>query len=243
MPNPVCRMLAKTTKLLLPLILVASCTVPRADISPEGYLEVFGPTTTVTKTSLPAEWFVDGMTEGIFLESRLNIDNIGGSPALNLSAGAKRYVLAKRTKASLLATPFLNWSWNFPAFQGEEHPIRLIIGFYGGDPKSGSWGSQPLVYLGHKAPPYDRAISIIWHRNALLRGTINTNSKLPKYIARGGLENTDKWHTENIDLATLYKRIWPKDEHSKVKIMFAGFAATRNAYPIDAIFADLVLSR
>ncbi len=240
-------MLVKTAHLLITLLLLASCTVPRADISPEGYLEVFGPATTISKTSLPAEWFVDGMAEAEFLNSRLNLVNIDGSPALNLSPATRGYVFAKRTKASLLATPFLSWSWNFPAFQGEEHPVRLLFGFYGGNPKSGSWGSQPLVFLGKKAPPYDRAISIIWHRNALLRGTLNTNSKLPKYIARGGLENTDKWQTENINLAALYRRIWPKDEHLKVQIMFAGFAATGGTsttnYATGAAFADLVLSK
>ncbi|MBT3989013.1 MAG: DUF3047 domain-containing protein [Rhodospirillaceae bacterium] len=238
--------MAKAIKLLFLTLALVGCTIPRQDINPEGYLEIFGPASAITKSNLPAEWFVDGMAETQFLKSHLNINNIDGSPALILSGGPKAYVFAKRTKASLLATPFLSWSWNYPADRNDEHPLRLIIGFHGGDPKSGSWGSQPLVYLGKKAPPYDRAISIIWHRNAFLRGTINHKSKLPKYIARGGLENTDKWHNENLDLAALYKRIWPKDDISRVKIMYAGFAATK-APALDksspAAFADIVLSK
>ena len=233
--------------LILSCLVISGCTLPRAEISPEGYLEVFGPATSITKTSLPAEWFVDGLAETDFLSARLNLVNIDGSPTLNLSPATQSYVFAKRTKASLLATPFLSWSWNYPAFQGEEHPVRLIFGFHGGNPKSGSWGSQPLIFLGKKAPPYDRAISIIWHRNAFLRGTLNIKSKLAKYIARGGIENTDKWQTEHIDLAALYRRLWPKDRHSRVRIMFAGFAATGGTPPtnnaIGAAFADIVLSK
>jgi hypothetical protein len=237
----------KTILIVLAALFVSNCAIPRADISPEGYLEVFGPSTFITKTSLPAEWFVDGITETKLLRARVKLVKIDSSPTLNLSPAATSYVFAKRTKASLLATPFLSWSWNIPAFQGEEHPIRLIIGFYGGNSKSGGWGSQPLVYLGKKAPPYDRAITIVWHRNALLRGMLYANQKLPKYIARGGIENTDKWQTEHIDLAKIYRRIWPKDEHAKIQIMFAGFAATSGIPPtnnsIGAAFADVILSK
>ncbi len=225
------------------ILLVSSCAIPTKSISPEGYLEIFGPSSALTKTNLPEEWFVDGLDKSAFLTSRLSIERIDGSPALNISAGSHRYLFAKRTRASLLAAPYLSWSWNVPSFQGEEFPIRLIIGFHGGDPKSGSWGSQPMVYLGKITPPFDRAISIIWHRNGLLRGTIEHSAKLPKYIARGGIDNTDKWHTENIDLAQLYKRLWPKDEFDQVRIMFAGFATRKSAIPTSAAFADFVLSK
>lgn len=236
-------MLARAASFLTMALILVGCTVPRADISPEGYLEVFGPSTTFKKINLPPVWFVDGMEKADFISNEFNVETIGGSPALNLSASRQSYIFAKRTKASLLATPFLSWSWNVPSFRGEIYPIRLLIGFYGGDPKSGSWGSQPLVYTGKIAPAYDRAISIIWHRNALLRGTIDRSSKLPKYIARGGIENTDKWHTENVDLAALYKRIWPNDEHHKIQIMFAGFATTPTNSPSSAAFADFVLAK
>jgi|TARA_B100000315_G_scaffold260681_1_gene324027 hypothetical protein len=224
-------------------LLVSACAIPATSITPEGYLEIFGPSTTLKKANLSGEWFVDGMEKSSFLAGHLNIERIDGSPALNISAGAQNYIFAKRTRASLLAAPFLSWSWNVPSFEGEEYPVRLIIGFHGGDPKSGSWGSQPLVYLGQITPPFDRAISIIWHRNGLLRGTIDRAAKLPKYIARGGIDKTDKWQTENIDLANIYQRLWPKDEFHKVRIMFAGFAARKNATPTSAAFADYVLAK
>jgi hypothetical protein len=81
-----------------------------------------------------------------------------------------------------------------------------------------------------------------------LRGTVSaaasaTRSRLPKYVARGGIENTAKWHTENIDLAALYKRLWPKDEHSKVQIMYAGFASIGSAQSTNAAFADFILAK
>ena len=224
-------------------VLVSGCAIPTKSISPEGYLEIFGPTSTLKKANLPAEWFVDGMERSSFVADHLSIERIDGSPALNISTGSQNYIIAKRTRASLLAAPFLSWSWNVPSFQGNEYPIRLIIGFHGGNPKSSSWGSQLLVYLGKITPPFDRAISIIWHRKGLLRGTIDHTTKLPKYIARGGIDNTDKWQTENIDLAELYKRLWPKDEYHKVRIMFAGFAARQSATPTSAAFADFVLSK
>jgi hypothetical protein len=227
--------------------LVPSCTSPRVATNPEGKLEIFGSAAPITNKHLPKEWFVDGISESSFLSLHLNLLTIDDLPTLTLLPNLKSYVFAKRTMASLLATPFLRWSWNVPAFEEKIYPIGLIIGFYGSNTNSLHWSRQTMTYLNKNSPLYDRAISLIWHQNALLRGTVNKTLTLPKYIARGGIENTDKWHTENIDLAALYQTLWPNDDISKTQIMFIGFAGTGNENSINktvgAAFADIVLSK
>jgi hypothetical protein len=239
--------LPKLVLIFLLTFLVISCTIRRVGTNPEGQLQIFGSDTPITNILLPKEWFIDGISETSFLLSHLNLVSIDGLPALNLMSGLKGYVFAKRTTASLLATPFLRWSWNVPAFSGKIYPLGLIIGFYGSNTKSLNWGDQIMIYLGAKRPLFDRAISLIWHQNALLRGTVNKHSKLPRYVARGGIENTDKWHVENIDLAALYHSIWPNDDMSKTQIVFVGFAATPGTnsknITVGAAFADVVLSK
>lgn len=231
---------------LLSLLWLSACTVPRAEITPEGYLEIFGPSAVITADNIGEDWIVEGAPLEEILKSRLSMSSYDGSPALNLTTGNIGFAVLRRVKANLLAAPFLNWSWKISAFSGDEHPVRLIIGFHGGDPKSGSWGSQPLAYIGTHIPPHDRIIAISWDANPLKRGSVSRAARIPRYIARGGPKKSD-WSTENIDLAALYRKIWPGDEHANVQVMFAGFSArastNQSAPPAWMQFADLILSR
>jgi len=230
--------------------ITSGCTRSQATVEPEGRLDVFNPDA-LTGTFLPKDWAVEGPdVEG----SYLTLVTKDGTPALKIVNGEKSFVAVRRTQAMLLASPFLTWAWNMDPVPGGVHPSRLVIGFHGGNEKSGSWGGQPLTWLGSPLPPHDRALAIIWGESALRRGTLVMPERDPKtgkvksgpaprYIARGGRENGGRWWLEYLDLGGLYKRLWPEDDMGRVRIMFIGVAATGGKPPVAAHISKVVISR
>lgn len=221
---------------------LGGCVVPQAEVGPEGALEVFGPTALAAGLTLPDDWVLE--SEGGRASGR-NIAVTGGdgSATLTLTTGASRFVLARRVKASLLASPYIGWSWRMAPAAGREADIRLLVGFHGGNPESRSWGSEPFAHLGTNLPPFDRAIAIIWGGSALERGSLSTATPIPEYTARGGPEHTDQWWSDNLDLADLYRKAWPNDRIERARIMFVGFAVSENTAAVQANFGDIVLYR
>ena len=47
------------------------------------------------------------------------------------------------------------------------HPVRLVVVFHGGNPKSRGLGGTALVWPDDSLPPHDRAVVIIWGELAL----------------------------------------------------------------------------
>ena len=203
---------------------ITGCTVERAAVTPEGLLEVLGPLPGFSPVELPGDWAME--SSGDITKDQLHVITKDGLPALRVSNGENAFVIVRRTQAMLLSTPYLSWSWiidppSTPGF----HPVRIIVGFHGGAPESGSWGGQPFKRLGTSLPPHDRAISLTWGESALQRGTLDlsqaaTARSAPRYVVRGGRENAGTWWLENVDLADLYSRAWPTDEPSRAQIMF-----------------------
>lgn len=220
---------------------VSGCALSQAEVGPEGTLEVFSRSSLGPAHVLPADWVIEADGNG---NARRNIaiETASGAATLTLRTGAPRFVMARRTKATLLASPYMGWSWRMTAQAGAVPDIRMIIGFHGGNPESRSWGSEPLARLGTRLPPFDRAISILWGQSALERGSFSTATAIPEYIARGGSEHFEKWWTDNLDLADLYRKAWPNDRIERTRIMFMGFAVGPEA-GAEAQFGDIVLYR
>ena len=91
------------------------------------------------------------------------------------------------------------------------HPVRLVVVFHGGNPKSRGLGGTALVWPDDSLPPHDRAVVIIWGESALQRGSI-TKPKLStrrqaasRYTARRGRENTGSWWLETVELSDIYR--------------------------------------
>lgn len=228
------------------LSVAAGCAVvPRATVDPRGLLEVLGPTPGWTPGALPGDWIVDGYRPPSGGE--LSVKPAQGVPSLRIVNGAESFLVVRRTRAFLLASPYLSWAWNVEPQSESLHPVRLIVGFHGGDPKSPSWGSQPFVWTGSALPPHDRALVIAWGDSALQRGTLVRPAagerSSPRYIARGGRENAGSWWLETIDLAKLYAETWPGDEVGKASIVFIGIAAAGGRPPAAAHVSGVVLSR
>jgi hypothetical protein len=228
--------------MMLPMVMLG-CALPRAEVSPEGTLEIFGPGSLGVNASLSSEWIIEGGGGDRQVKRLVSLQHDGEQTSLTLKSGSKSFVLVRRTKAQLLATPFISWSWRMSAEAQAPGAIRLIVGFHGGDPKSQSWGAQPFVWLGTQLPPHDRVIAIQWGERALERGNLYTDRKVPRYIARGGARQLGEWWPENLDLGEIYRRVWPKDDIEDAEIMFIGFAVIKSPAPIEGSFRKLNLYR
>lgn len=219
------------------------CSVERAAVTPEGLLQVLGPLAGFSPTRLSHDWVVE--SAGKITERQLRAVTKDGRSALRVSNARKPFIIVRRTKAMLLSTPYLSWSWNIePPAPAGFHPVRIVVGFHGGDPAGGSWGGRALTWLGSRLPAYDRAIALTWGRSALQRGTLELSPGVaPGYTVRGGRENAGRWWSEDVDLADLYARAWPGDDASRVQIAFIGIAAAAGQRPATAYISAIRLSK
>ncbi len=231
--------------LLAGLAMILGCAVERTSVEPEGRLDVIAPLIANSLQILPADWAVEG--PGDAAGERLSIVDLDGVPALIITNGEDSFAIVRRVQAMLLATPYLKWGWNMGPYGSGLHPARLVVGFHGGNPEEGSWGSQPFAWLGTSLPPHDRFLAIVWGDSALMRGDLTLPAgearAAPRYTARGGRENTGQWWLEDADLSALYARAWPGDDLGRVQVMFIGVAAAGGRRQAAAHISEMVLSR
>ena len=237
-------MTARMLAAAIMLLAAAGCTIPRASVDPDGRLAVLGPAPGFSIASLPDDWVIAGDTR--LARRNTTLVHRQGVPALRVDNGAAAFVVARRTDVNLLASPFLSWSWHVEPHAGESHPVRLVVGFHGGDPKSRSWGAQPFAWLGHDTPPHDRMISLGWGVSALRRGAIDPPSedrRGARYTQRGGIENTGTWWLETVDISEFYARIWPADDLAAARIVFVGISTAGSGDKGAALISGIVISR
>ena len=174
--------------------------------------------------------------------------DLDGVPALKVANGANGFLAVKPSRASLLATPYLSWAWNMDPQDDGPHPVRLVVGFHGGNPGARSW-TGAFTPSGGALPPLDRALNIVWGLSALERGSIITPSTVKgkqaaaRYVQRGGQENTKSWWFETVDLSDIYRRVWPNDDIGAVQITFIGIAAAPGRAPTSGYVSGIRLSR
>ena len=228
------------------LLLLTGCSVKKAIVAPEGLLSVLGPFPGFSPENLPDDWAV--VKNGNLDIKQIQIVTKDGLPSLKITNSENSFIVMRRTNAMMLATPFLSWYWLIdPPSTTGYHTIRMVVGFYGGDPKSRSSISQPFRWLGRSLPPHDRAINLVWGESALQRGTLikpttDSKNKVPLYIVRGGRENTGSWWQETVDLSSLYRQVWPQDNSANAKIVYIGIKAVADSVPAPAYVFDITLS-
>ena len=86
-------------------------------------------------------------------------------------------------------------------------------------------------------------LRLFGERSSDTKGNVKMTHKIPYYIARAGSNYSNTWLNENIDLSRLYRRIWPKDNLVRTRIMFVGFTSASSSSPMTAEFGDVVLYR
>lgn len=245
-------MTARMLAAAIMVMAVAGCAIPRAsfnsdggaNVDPEGRLSILGPDPGFSVSSLPGDWVIAGNAE--VARRSTTLVHHQGVPALHVDNGETAFVVARRTDVNLLASPFLSWSWQVEPHAGNVHPVRLVVGFHGGDPKSRSWGAQPFAWLGRDLPPNDRMISLVWGESALRRGAIDPPSedgRAARYTLRGGIENTGTWWLETVDISGIYARIWPADDLAAARIAFIGISAAGDGDKGAAFISGILVSR
>jgi len=206
-------------------LLISGCVQQRAISGPEGQLSILDPT-----ASMDASWVMEGGYSGKF-----GIEEIGGRKALFLINGEDSYRIIRRTKASLLTTPFLTWEWSLRAFLGENHPIRIVVGFQGKGHENLGWGND--------LPDHSRILTVGWSRTPQQQDRLFTKKSAAHYIIGGGAPPLSTWRAEVADLASLYTRAWPGDEQTNTQITFIGLLVDEGQPATRGHIARLWLAR
>lgn len=229
----------RTRALALAAALLAGCAPSVVPVDTEGKIDVLASSSEFAARRLPGDWAIEGRAG----PEQAFITTDGNRRVLKISSSRERFLIARRVEASLLATPYLTWSWNMEAEPDAVHPVRMVIGFDGG----GSSGGYPVEPFGSDLPRYDRAVVLAWGASALMRGSFDlpapTVHRAPVYLVRGGGENAGKWWQETIDLGDLYRRLWPDGDHGQVRVVFIGIAAAAATRPSGGSFSGIRLSR
>ncbi len=122
-----------------------------------------------------------------------------GVPALRLETRGSASMLFRHVDIDLAQYPKLAWRWlierpiDSPLDErtraGDDHPARLFLTF-------------------RTAAGDARSMEIVWG-NRLKRGDYKYIGGFPHYVANGGDENVGRWFRETVDLAAIYRTIWP----------------------------------
>ncbi len=226
-------------------LLTLGCEGRQASVDPSGRLNILGSGADLSNARTSAEWTVAGATgpDGpTFAPTKT-----AGVGALRVTSGRETAFLYRRTDAIVAVAPYLSWAWNIEPHGGTGHPVRIVVGFRGGNPEIESWGRSTIGRISSDFPPYDRMLSIGWDASALRRGYMAPTRENPlaprHYVVRGGTENAGDWLLETVDLVQLYKMAWPDDKITAINVVFIGIAALGDGQPASASISGLVLSR
>jgi len=240
-------LIAKLAGFSMLAISLTSCSAPDVvpyQPGPEGRLAVMGPDRNFSLDAPPADWIIsrDANTEEARASGTISSVTLDGIPALEIKSGPKRIIAVRQVNAMLLATPFLSWAWHLSNHGEGIHPVRLVVGFLGGAPEDTELGSQ-----GGDLPLHDRALALVWGDTALRRGALSLPTpqhplQAPIYTVRGGRENTRKWWLETVDLAELYAKAWPNDNHRRARITFIGLAAAPTSTTVRGRVSGILLT-
>lgn len=227
-------------------IALAACAGPTpGGAPPSGSMDVLGPVPAFEASALPPDWIVDGSVG----RGQLTVVEQDGIPALMVVNGSRPFAAVKPTRSYLLATPYLSWAWNMETPDTGTHPVRLVVGFQGGNRRGAAPPAPATPAAAHRLPAHDREIAIVWGDSALQRGAIvrpdATERPQPpsRYTARGGRENAGSWWLETVDLSDIYRRSWPDDDAAGARIAFIGVAALGGQPRSPAYISGIRLSR
>ena len=156
-----------------------------------------------------------------------------GVPALRLETHASASMLFRHVDIGLAQYPTLTWRWFIErpidsplderTREGDDHPARLFLAF-----RTTSGAA--------------RNMEIVWG-NRLHRGDYKVIGGFPHYVADGGDENVGRWQRETIDLAAIYRTIWPDAAPARLQeiALFCDSDETKSSTV--AYFADVALAR
>lgn len=227
-------------------MIVTSCAKAPDLAGIGGTYNIVGPdrelTVALRAGNPPLYWHLQGTPAA----NALSVREARQIPSLQVQGGAAEFWFARELHASLLATPYLSWSWlsNLPPVG--PHPVRLVIGFADvGTPMKAPWWSV----MSSDFPRADRIVAIEWADTALGRGTVIGPTPSPdkysyaRYIARGGQEHGNRWWDDSVDLSLLHRQLWPGHPVKNTEIRFIGVWSKKTKNPAKMHLANLRLFR
>lgn len=185
-----------------------------------------------TLNPLPAGWYHRKFWTRTPLEMSLGTKD--GVPAIRLATHATASMLMRSVDIDLQQYPKLAWRWYIEqpieaetselTHEGDDHPARLFITF-------------------RTAAGEARSMEIIWGNKLLKAGDVKYLGTFPHYVANGGAANVGRWHSEDVDLLTVYRRFWP--DAAPVRITDIGLFCDSDETRTSSIawFADLRVRR
>lgn len=227
------------------MLLVAGCSHQGPAVPLGADMFVLGPDVAferaVKSGRLPEDWTVVGSPP----KGSVAVAVVDGTAALRVEGGKEGFALMRKTRASLLATPFLSWGWNAAPPKAGPHPVSIVIGLR--DRRhtvQRSWWE-----LGAETATAERLISIVWAETALRRGTIvgpirrKGEAERAEYYARGGQEQGGRWWIDTVDLSLIHHQVWPGDDAANMDIVLIGIAGTVSDKPAVMNVAQVKLAR
>ncbi len=232
--------------LLLALAVITGCAKAPDLAGIGGTFNIIGPDrdmlVALRAGETPDHWHLKGKPSS----NALSVSEVEQVAGLNVRAGSSNFWFARKLHASLLAMPYLSWSWFSNPPPAGPHPIRLVIGFADqGTPRKAAWWSV----MSPDFPLADRVVAIEWAETALGRGTVVGPTQSPdnysyaRYIARGGTEHGNRWWTDNVDLSLLHRQLWPQHAVKNTEIRFIGVWSSTTQQPVNMYLANLRLFR
>ncbi len=225
------------------LSLLAACTVPPPrPLDIEATIDILAPERGFSPSRPPADLGGVGA-----VAERFDVGDPRRGSALRVRGGGAAALLVRPTRAPLIVSPYLSWTWTVEPHARDAPPVGIVVGFQGGrerdrDRPAGGSRDAPL-------PAHDRALVLTWGDSALQRGSVRTAAAdlfdgrpAPRYIVRGGGEHTGVWWRDTVDLASLYGALWPQDDIGLARIVFVAIAAPADV-AAGARLAGMTLSR
>jgi hypothetical protein len=156
-----------------------------------------------------------------------------GVKALRVETHGTASMLFRHVDIDLADYKTLTWRWLIEqpidsplderTREGDDHPARLFLTF-------------------HTEAGDERSLEVIWGNRLLHRGDWKYLGTFAHYVADGGNEHVGRWLTETVDLAALYRTVWPDaaPAHLWEVALFCDSDDTKTASV--AYFADVALS-
>lgn len=234
----------KIVALILVLLGLEACAKPLmvTAVQPDGSLEILGPGPGFAETFESGQW----ASSGDIGPASLVVTEKSGIRAIMLVPDDREFTILRPVDAILLSSSYLGWSWFLETDAMESPDVSIIVGFLSpkGSPEAPSFDDLPEAA---GKTPANRALELRWSVSALQRGNLSTlkpgEEGLPRYNVRGGRENTGRWWRESVDLARLYKLLWPGEDLARTRIVFVAIQAGSNRMNAPAYFANLHLFR
>jgi len=226
---------------------LTACAKPTASIAPEGRLTVVDMAIEpLTTEFLQKNWVAQGVAMERLLAPDISALSFPRTPmgkSLKIRRYQADYLVARKTSARVVASPFFKWTWRVT--KGEKHlpPFGIVIGFRGGRAEEREWEDSFMTWARNSDLKFDRSITLVPRVGfeATRLEKIGADNAIISYGA--GLLGGGRWRTQVLDLQALYSQAWPADKIAQSSVVFAGFSV-KGGRSADAVFIhQMALSR